>query len=468
MIEHIEKLCNEHTELNEKQIQILVGMAPLLQAIANLEHSDIFIDCTTTDGDPIVVAQANPEGVASNYKNSVVGMLAKKENEPAVARSLMLGMATKHMKGLTQENVVVIQSVEPIISENYIIGVLIKEKQIELWKKEDAVAKINGQHLKELIDGTIGNMWLADQIDEAVLMVDNSGIVIFANELANKLFLKLGYMQGIVGSSYENISLVKGEIITLGDQKFYDDVETQVGQYHLGVKKIKINHSTGGFAVLIRDITNMKEQEKEIILKSVAIKEMHHRIKNNLQTIASLLRLQMRRSNSEDTKEVLLESMNRILAIVATHELLARSGVDEVLIQEVISHIKNNIVRYYSNGNFTVDIGIYGGEFTVSSDIATSVALVVNELVHNSLKHGFADRSKGKIDIEITQGSLYCEVRILDDGIGYNESEQNNNGLGMQIVQALVKDKLKGNLSIYSGDDGTQVVFNFRQSNIAM
>jgi two-component sensor histidine kinase len=106
---------------------------------------------------------------------------------------------------------------------------------------------------------------------------------------------------------------------------------------------VRLNSQDIAFVVVInRDITWNKQQEKELSLKSVAIKEMHHRVKNNLQTIASLLRLQVRRTENDETRAVLSESMNRILSIAATHELLAQSGVDQVKIGEVLMHIKSS------------------------------------------------------------------------------------------------------------------------------
>ncbi len=459
MIESVRKLCETHTNLTENEINILEGSVNLLQSIANLDNSDVFIDCQTKNDNAIVVASASPEKGISNYTKNVVGMFAKCDDEPAVFRSLKNGGTTRHMKARTQENIAVIQSVEPIYYANKIIGVLIKEKPLDLWKDEKELSyKLDETQIKMLLDGTTENMWLANQINEAVVLVDDNGVIIFANDLAQKLFCKLGYTYDIVGTLYEDISLINNDNINL-----FDDIQVQVGSYHLVVKRILMNSQNGGFVVLIRDITNVKEQEKEIILKSVAIREMHHRIKNNLSTIASLLRLQIRRTDSDDAKAVLFESMNRILAIVQTHELLARHGVDEVQICEVITNISNSTIRFYATPSFDVSINVLGGDFTVSSDIATSVALVINEALHNSLKHGFIDRNKGKIIIEIIKGDLYSKININDDGVGFIPCNTKQNSLGLQIMKSLVQDKLRGNLEINSDDTGTVVTFDFKQ-----
>ena len=124
----IRQLCQEYTDLTDDEIQVIEMMAGTLQPLANLEAADIFVDCPCREGDAIVVAEAKPEEDPSAYRNSVVGMLAKSENEPAVARTFRLGVATKHMKARTQEDNYTIQSVEPIKYNGRVIGVLIREK----------------------------------------------------------------------------------------------------------------------------------------------------------------------------------------------------------------------------------------------------------------------------------------------------------------------------------------------------
>lgn len=199
-----------------------------------------------------------------------------------------------------------------------------------------------------------------------------------------------------------------------------------------------------------------------MLLKSVAIKEMHHRVKNNLQTIASLLRLQIRRTDSEETRQVLIESMNRILSIAATHELLAQSGVDQVKIGEVIANIKGNAVRYFARQHFEVSITLEGDDFEVDSDIATSVALIINELLQNSLKYAFPNKNSGQIRIVITAGELYSRIEVIDNGCGFDVEAVGGDRLGLSIVQTLVKDKLRGKLTLLSGPDGTYTSFDFK------
>ena len=127
----IAALCRYYTDLRREDVRYLEGMSVVLKTLANLQDADVFIDCPTREGDAIVVAEAKPDYVPSSYRKTVVGLLAKPQNEPAVARTLRLGVATKQMKALTQENTHVIQTVEPINNEGRIIGVLICEQRVD-------------------------------------------------------------------------------------------------------------------------------------------------------------------------------------------------------------------------------------------------------------------------------------------------------------------------------------------------
>lgn len=373
------------------------------------------------------------------------------------------------MKAVTQENGSTIQSVEPIRNGSHIIGVLILEKRVDEQRQVSERIHFSQQSFETIAHALAQmvpeNNWLTECIDEALLMVDRSGIVTFRNSLAQDLYRRLGYIEDILGQPYENVRLVEQD----GNSEEcsgYSYVETTVSNLVLDIKHIQLNSAGAAFAVIIQDVTWRREQEQALILKSVAIKEIHHRVKNNLQTIASLLRLQTRRTDSEETRQVLGESMNRILSIASTHELLAQSGVDEVMLGEVILNIKNNTMRYFSNPKCYVTIAMEGGDFQVDSDIATSVAIIINELLQNSLKYAFQDRSSGEIRIVVEQGKLYSSIQVSDNGGGFDVANTEGNRLGLSIVQTLVKDKLRGNLEIESGPEGTCARFDFKNQII--
>ena len=129
-------------------------------------------------------------------------------------------------------------------------------------------------------------------------------------------------------------------------------------------------------------------------------------------------------------------------------------------------NIKNNTMRYFSNPHCLVTIAVEGDDFRVDSDVATSVAIIINELLQNSLKYAFAERNTGLITITVKKGQLYSSIQVCDNGSGFDVHSTERNRLGLSIVQTLVKDKLRGKLTIESGGWGTCATFDFKNEMI--
>lgn len=468
MPDSIEILCEKYTNLTGEEIETIKEINVGLQIMANLEDSDFFIDCLTTDDTTaIVVAEAKPQNVPSSYKKTVVGLLAEPQNEPAVARTFKLGVSTKQMKAVTQEYASVIQTVEPIKHKERVIGVLIEERNADENNEMRNRIRFSDQSYAELANVLIRlegeNLWLADCIDEAVILIDMDGYVSYRNKIAWNLYQKLGYTVDILGQQYRGMALHGSNLEWVDQDANYSGIEVNIANLTLTVKQISLKSNNIDFAVMIQDITHIREKEKELILKSVAVKEIHHRIKNSLQTIASLLRLQGRRTKSLEAQKVLGESMNRILAIASTHELLAKEGVEKVNIRDVLENIKDNTLRCFYNPAINIIVEIKGEGFQVDSEISTSIALVVSELLHNSLQYAFDDaRENGKIIIEIENKERQLYISVADNGKGFDINEIREDSLGLSIVFSIVKDKLKGTINVASSDSGTSIKFDFK------
>ncbi len=378
-----------------------------------------------------------------------------------------MGLPTKQMKAVTQEYANVIQSVEPIWHGERVIGVLIEEKNAEENSEMRDRIRFTDQSYAKLANVLTRldeeSSWLADCIDEAVILVDMEGYVSYRNKIARNLYQKLGYTVDILGQPYCCIALHGSNLEWFDQDANYSGIEVNTADLTLTVKQISLKNNNIDFAVMIQDITHIREKEKELILKSVAVKEMHHRVKNSLQTIASLLRLQGRRTKSLEAKKVLDESMNRILAIASTHDLLAKVGVDQVNIRDVLENIKDNTLRYFLKPAMDVTVDVEGDGFQVDSEISTSVALVVSELLHNSLQYAFDDgRENGKIDIKIEHNGRQSRISVTDNGKGFDINSIKEDSLGLSIVFSIVRDKLKGTINVSSSDSGTSIAFDFK------
>jgi two-component sensor histidine kinase len=228
------------------------------------------------------------------------------------------------------------------------------------------------------------------------------------------------------------------------------------------VKKICLeqDEKAEGTFIIFRDMTELREKERELIVKSVAIREIHHRVKNNLQTVASLLRLQMRRGVPEESKVHFVESLNRILSIAHVYEIiLSNSSVDDVEVYSLIEKIGNMLIDQPEGEPKTISINYKGPRLTIKSNKAVSVALIINELIQNSMKHAFHNRCFGNIHVSFYVNGLECIVKVEDDGVGYSDSSKPS--LGLEIVKMMTEHDLSGQFSIQRTETGTMAAIVF-------
>ncbi len=467
----ISKLCREHTNLTPGDIRKINEVANNLQSIADLMGADVFIDCITRDPDmAIVVAQASPGNKPSIYKGTVVGAFAHRNNEPAVLRTLGIGMPTTDMMARTQENRDVMQNVSAIKNDGgRVLGVLIAEtdvtERIRAKRTLSMLSRTTEQLTETLISTRHKDHGIPYHVTDGIIMFSPQGVATYANPVAREIYKKLGYINDIEGLEFSNMALDNISFATILEKKQINASEVRLGNLILNVKYAVMKNrdrDVAGAVMLLRDETDAKAKEQELILKSVAIKEIHHRVKNNLQTIASLLRLQSRRIDDQDAQAAFKESISRVLSIAATHEILAQNGVDDVDLKTMLGRIKHGILGNGHAVGKDITVTIQGDTFETDSDTATSIALVVNEVIQNSLKYAFPGRDKGLITVELHKGTMYSNISITDDGVGFDvHEEKQSSSLGGRIIRQIVTDKLKGNFSMESTEKGTKVLFDF-------
>ena len=246
------------------------------------------------------------------------------------------------------------QNTVPITNEgNKVIGVLIMEKDITKEISQNRNMEILSETTEKLAQ-TLINLKEVDNentmdfnlINDAIIIFDEIGNSIYANFIAEEFYRKLGYKDKLVGMNFDNIVLNDANFNNIIKANEPCEFEINIGKLSLQVKYAVTRKNHGyGVIMLIKDITDIKQKEKELILKSVALKEIHHRVKNNLQTIASILRLQSRRINSLEAKKSFQDSINRVLSIAAVHEVLAQNGIEDIDIKNILYKIKNNAMR---------------------------------------------------------------------------------------------------------------------------
>jgi two-component sensor histidine kinase len=233
----------------------------------------------------------------------------------------------------------------------------------------------------------------------------------------------------------------------------------QVGQMTTVVRGIplRLDGARTGAILLLRDVTDLRRQERELSSKNATIREIHHRVKNNLQTVASLLRIQSRRTKTMDVKEALAQAMRRIEAIAVVHDALASGLAQNVDFDEVAARVAPLAAEVAGTGGPTIR-PILEGEFGfLPSEFATPLAIVLTELITNAVEHGLPDIDGGTVVLRAERAGDRLTVTVVDNGRGIDLSTVGQ-GLGTQIVTTLVKNELTAEIDWANGVDGGTVV----------
>jgi two-component sensor histidine kinase len=222
-----------------------------------------------------------------------------------------------------------------------------------------------------------------------------------------------------------------------------------------------VHGSAAGAAVLVRDVTEVKRRDRALISKDATIREIHHRVKNNLQTVAALLRLQARRTTNVEGREALIESVRRVSSIALVHDALSMSVNEEVNLDEVIDRILP-IMNDVATVDTPIRINREGNLGVLDSDRATALIMVITELVQNAIEHAFdREAARGSVTIRAERSARWLDVVVHDNGRGLPAgfSVEKSDRLGLQIVRTLVSAELDGSLRMHDGADcGTDVV----------
>jgi two-component sensor histidine kinase len=204
-------------------------------------------------------------------------------------------------------------------------------------------------------------------------------------------------------------------------------------------------------------------QNAKLVVQTAVLQEMHHRVKNSLQTIASLLRLQLRVGKFDSPKQALTQSINRIQSIASVHELLSNENLDDVPIKRLAETILNATARGLLPDARRVTISVQGDDFLLPSGQATYVALILNELIQNAVEHGLKGTLGHELVVNVARDEDNVTLDVTNDGepLPANFDIRRDRSLGLRIVESLVRDNLLGEFEMASEDARTRSTVRF-------
>jgi two-component sensor histidine kinase len=210
-----------------------------------------------------------------------------------------------------------------------------------------------------------------------------------------------------------------------------------------------------GALVLIRDISELRRRDRQLMTKDATIREIHHRVKNNLQTVAALLRLQARRVGLPQARFALEESVRRVASIALVHETLAMSSDEAVEFDGIVDRVAATATEV-AMPESTVALRREGTFGVLPAEIATPLVMILNELLQNAVQHGFEPGIAGEVVVSAHRERRELHVSVADTGVGLPPGFdlETSERLGLQIVRTLATGELRGSIEMHSRKAG--------------
>jgi len=467
-------LVAESRLLNDEDHALLEKIRIGLPIMADLSRSDLLLYRPLEGDRAVVLAHAHPHSVSSVHGDDQTGKIVTRREFPLLIRVL----AGQREGGATVEG----QPGEPVQKQiwpvrgrsgNTIAALCIETSTVEIQRhrKRSQVFRSVLRDLQQmLLRGEIEGAENLTPFGEhdGILFVDAEGQIRYVSGVAENLYRKLGHAESLLRHSITSLGTNESAYFAAIEGNRCFELETYEGQLIWIRKAIPVYGNDGrprlslpttdhspafkGVLLTVSDVTDSRRREQELRVKAAMIQEIHHRVKNNLQTIASLLRMQSRRIQDPEARQLLDEGVNRILSVAVVHEFLSHDEGSVISIREVAQRIINHTVHGIIDPEKGIQLALRGGGFSLVAQQATACALVINELLQNAVEHGFADRKGGTIIVNLVEENNQAIIEIADDGEGlppdFDLDKSASLGLGLKIVQTLVREDLKGTFEL--------------------
>ncbi|MGH8896487.1 MAG: sensor histidine kinase [Egibacteraceae bacterium] len=482
-------LLADRCQLDEAVIDHLQRLLAEWQILADLSFADLllFVRHQMPDGTPayLCVGQIRPYTAQTIYTEDLVGQVFPTTDRPMVGRAFAEGRVIRDTDPDWSTGVPVREEAIPV---RYVGGLVIEDGRgeiIAVVTREANVANARspsetdltylqsaGEFAQMLVEGTFPYRGetteareLSPRVGDGIMRLDSRGVVTYASPNTISAYRRLGSLDHVIGQHVDEFDLASDELI----EALIEGVPT-VSEVERGgavvlrrlLPLIGSGQVIGGL-VLVREITELRQHERALRLKDATIREIHHRVKNNLQTVASLLRLQGRRLRSTEAREALAESVRRISSIALVHETLSQNSRQRMSFDKVTARIIDMFGDGILNPDTPVSFEMDGSPGDLQAEVATPLALVLTELLQNCVEHAFplgvALTGPGRVTVTFERGPATLRVVVSDNGIGLpkGQSLEGIGNLGLQIARTLVDSELGGTLNALEVRRGTSI-----------
>ncbi|HET9690970.1 MAG TPA: sensor histidine kinase [Acidimicrobiales bacterium] len=468
------ELVSTHTTLEPPVVAHLQRLVASWGTLSDLCFADLllFVPVAGSEGTFVVVGQVRPTTNQTLHLDDLVGSLLSADDRPLVTRAWQIGSVVEGEVAIRSRNERGRLVCIPVRWQDELVALMTRESALSVGRRPGELERVYVEVFDRLarmisagefpfpVDEVLTGE--APRVGDGVMVLDASGRVDYASPNAVNAMHRLGAYSGIEGMLLDEAGLQQGAVHLAYATRLPASEEVSHGDVALVLRVVPLldRSAVTGALVLLRDVSELRRRDRLLLSKDAAIREVHHRVKNNLQTISSLLRLQSRRLPQGEARHALEESERRVRSIALVHEILSRDTTDAVDFGDILPSLVR-MAEDLGSADRPVRISTEGGAGQLPSALATPLAVVLTELLQNAAEHAFPGDEAGRtVEVHVSfarlPDTLAVTVRDNGDGLPEGFTLDDSSSLGLSIVRSLVGSQLGG--SITMRNDGGAVV----------
>ncbi len=441
--------------------------------LSDLCFADLLLFVPVRDSaDFVVVGQVRPTTSQTLHPDDLVGHVIGSDEQTIVSRAWRLGAVVEDEVRVTARSERARLVCIPVRCQGSLVAVMTRESALSVRRRPGVLERVYVEVFDRLarmiargeypfpVDETFISE--TPRVGDGVLVLDESARVDYASPNAVNALHRLGIYSGIDGIRLDEAGIYQTAVPLAYQSRLPVVEEVGEGDTVVIVRCIPLldDVEVTGALVLVRDVSDLRRRDRLLLSKDAAIREVHHRVKNNLQTISSLLRIQYRRMPQGEARHALEESERRVRSIALVHEILSRDTTDAVDFNDIVPSLAR-MTEDMGSLDRPVRISCQGEAGSLEAAVATPLAVVLNELLQNAAEHArplgggeAVQSSLGAIEVQIDLERVGSALRIsvYDNGIGLPEgfTLEGSSSLGLSIVSGLVRSQLGGTIEMYN------------------
>ena len=467
------ELISKNSQLQPPEIEHLSELVAEWRLLADLSFADLLLWLPIRKDDKswptgyVAIAQIRPTTTATVFNNDLIGSEISWGVNDRIDQALSSGEILRDTKPIKVGDLMIKEESIPVHFAGKTIAIIARHRNSELMRSPSKL-ELNYREIAHKIfqmvaegnfpiRNSIYNSESAPRVGDGLIRLDKNGTIYFASPNARSAISRVGFDKELeqenLGELFAKLPKSKSEptdeawqSVLSGKNLRRVEYENNKGVIDLLVLPLTTAKDHIGAIVLVHNVTELRNRDKALITKDATIKEIHHRVKNNLQTVSALLRLQSRRVEDPTASAALAEAVRRVASIALVHETLSNQSTEFVEFDSVLDQIVKNAISLAPRPIRYEKLGEFG---SFDSKVATALSLVIAELIQNALEHGLAN-SGDLLQVSISKQASNYIVCVSDNGAGlptdFNLEKSAN--LGLQIVNTLTQNELAGEIAV--------------------